>query len=158
MPLFLFQKGESMHIDVVRLEVVRDKTVEYGNKRINSPEDLATLGFKLIGNADREVFLTVCLSTKNTINAVHPVSMGSLNTSVVHPREVYKLAVINNSASVAFLHNHPSGDAEPSKEDIKVTRQLVDAGKVLGIRVLDHVIVGDEAFYSLSDNNVCDFS
>jgi DNA repair protein RadC len=158
MPLFLFQKGEAMHINVVRLEAVKDKTVEYGTRQIKSPEDLAKLGFRLIGNADREVFYTVCLSTRNTINAVHLVSVGSLTASVVHPREVYKLAVINNSASVAFLHNHPSGNSAPSNEDIQVTRQLIEAGKVLGIRVLDHVIVGDETSYSLSENNDCDFT
>ena len=147
-----------MKIDIVRLEMVKDKTVDYETRHIKNPEDLANLGYRLLGKADREIFLAVCLNTRNAINAVNVVSVGSLTTSVVHPREVYKLAIMTNSAGIALLHNHPSGETEPSKEDIKMTRQLIDAGRVLGIRVLDHVIVGDGAFYSFSENMIFDFS
>jgi len=109
------KKGEEMNINVVRLEVVKEKSVEYGSKQIKCAIDLAKIGFKLLGRADREIFYVVCMNAKNGINAVHVVSVGSLTASIVHPREVFKLAVISNSASVAFLHNHPSGNVQPSK-------------------------------------------
>ena len=146
-----------MRIDVVRLEVVRDRTVTYGKKKITQPEDLASLGFKLLGKADREMTLVVCLNANNRINALHVASVGSLTSSIVHPREVYKLAVVSNSAAIALLHNHPSGNLKASKEDIQITKKLIEAGKLLGIKLLDHLIIGDRAFYSLSQNDVCDF-
>ncbi len=146
-----------MRINVVRLEAVKDRSIEYGKKRIKGPEDLAELGFKLLGRADREMTLTVCLSANHNINALHVVSIGSLTASVVHPREVYKLAILSNAVAIALMHNHPSGNLKPSKEDIEITARLIEAGKLLGIKMLDHVVVGDSEFYSFADHTTCDF-
>ena len=147
-----------MNIDIVRLEVVKEKTIEYERESLRNSLDLANIGFKLIGNADREIFLLICLNTKNSIIAAQEISIGSLSSSIVHPREVFKLAILNNSASVAFLHNHPSGNTEPSRDDISITQKLIDSGKLLGINVLDHVIIGNGAFYSLLEKGACSFS
>ncbi len=91
------------------------------------------------------------LNTKNQVVYKQTVFIGSLNASIVHPREVYKEAFRYSAASIVCLHNHPSGDASPSREDIEVTKRLVECGRVLGIEVLDHVIIGDQQFISLKE-------
>ena len=101
---------------------------------------------------DREVFFVMCLNTRNNVVAVHRCHVGSLNASLVHPREVFKSAILNNAASVIVAHQHPSDDITPSKEDINVTKRLVEAGKLLGIEVLDHLVVNsDNGFTSLKE-------
>lgn len=122
-----------------------------GSKAIRSSQDAASILREFIGNEDREHLVVMMLSTKNKVNAIHTVSIGSLNASIVHPREVFKAAIVANAASVILGHNHPSGDPNPSREDIAVTKRLADVGNVVGIELLDHVIVGDEKFYSLKE-------
>jgi DNA repair protein RadC len=99
----------------------------------------------------QEHFVCLYLNTKNQVIGKETVFIGSLNSSIVHPREVYKEAIRRSSASVICLHNHPSGDPTPSREDIEVTRRLLDAGKIIGIDLLDHLIIGDGRFYSLKE-------
>jgi DNA repair protein RadC len=94
----------SRDINVVKLQVIKDRSVDYGIERVQQPRDLAEIGRKFIGDSDREMFVLVCLDTQNHINALNIVSIGCLNSSVVHPREVFKLVVLNNSASIAFIH------------------------------------------------------
>jgi len=91
----------------------------------------------------------VLLDSRNRVMGVAPVSVGSLDSSLAHPREVFQEAVSASAASVIFVHNHPSGDPQPSEDDIKLTKRLVEAGAIVGIEVLDHVIVADRAFASL---------
>ena len=94
----------------------------------------------------------MCLNIKNNVVAVHRCHVGSLNSSIVHPREVFKSAILNNAASVIVGHQHPCGDTKPSMEDIKVTKRLVEGGKLLGIEVLDHLVVNnDNSFTSLKE-------
>lgn len=99
----------------------------------------------------KEKFITLYLDTKNQILKEEVVSIGSLNASIVHPREVFKSALLESSASVIMVHNHPSGDPSPSREDIMVTEKLVEGGKLLGIDILDHIIIGDGRYVSLKD-------
>lgn len=107
-----------------------------------------------MGDDDREVFLVMCLNTKNQVVAVHRAHIGSLNASLVVPREVFKAAILNNSASLIISHQHPNGVVAPSLEDISVTQRLVEWGNILGIEVLDHVIVNAEAeYYSMKEEN-----
>ena len=125
-------------------EVVRVKQVVKemnGVASIRSPRDLATLAFNLIGEEDREVFLVICLNTKNQAIAVHQVHVGTINASIIHPREVMKTAILNNAASIVVSHNHPSTNTTPSQEDLEVTERLKQAGEILGIELLDHIIV-----------------
>jgi len=102
----------------------------------------------------KEVFTCVLLDTKNRIIRDDLVSSGSLSASIVHPRETFKAAIRESAAAVIFIHNHPSGDTRPSQEDILLTKRLAQAGEVLGIRVLDHIIVGDGSHFSFRDNGL----
>ncbi|MCL6446082.1 MAG: JAB domain-containing protein [Alicyclobacillus sp.] len=138
-------------IAVVRVELVRERSFEYeGQRVIYCGEDAANILRKYIGNADREMFVVMYLSTKHSVNAIHTVSIGTLDTSLVHPREVFKAAIMSNAACIIVGHNHPSGDPEPSPEDVMVTRRLAEAGKILGIEVMDHIVIGDDGrFVSL---------
>lgn len=102
----------------------------------------------------QEVFLAVLLDNKNRIIKEVIISAGSLTSSIVHPREVFNPAIKESAASVIFVHNHPSGDPEPSKEDIQMTQRLLEAGNVVGIKVLDHIIIGSECFVSLKDRGI----
>jgi DNA repair protein RadC len=121
---------------------------------LKSPDDVvAEVRSKLKGKK-KEHFLVLCLDTRNRLLNDRLVSMGSLDTSVVHPREVFKEAVSACAASVIFAHNHPSGDPEPSKEDIELTKRLVKAGEIIGIDVLDHIIVCDKSYLSLKARNL----
>ena len=142
------QKEQNINIDIVKIQMVRDGSIEYGKKPISKPQELADLGLKLLKNADREMFILVCLNAKNFINCIHLVSIGTLDRVVISGREVLKAALMANAASVAFIHNHPSGDPKPSQEDISLTRKLEKCADLFEIRVLDHVIVADDGHYA----------
>lgn len=131
-------------------QVVMEAEVE--RDLIRSPLDGARIAKSFIGDDDREVFFVMCLNTKNEVIAVHRCHVGSLNASIVHPREVFKAAILNNASSIIVSHQHPSGNIQPSKEDLHVTKRLVKGGEMLGIEVLDHVIVSDnDAYYSFKE-------
>ncbi|ACL22357.1 DNA replication and repair protein RadC [Desulfitobacterium sp. LBE] len=121
---------------------------------INSPQDIAHLVMEEMRYLDREHFRVVSLSTKNHVLGISSISVGSLNSSLVHPRECFKEAIRRNSNAIILLHNHPSGDPTPSSEDIDVTRRLSDGGQILGIEVLDHVIIGDNRYISLKERGI----
>lgn len=116
---------------------------------IRSPEDAAGLVMEEMRHLDREHFRAILLNTKNQVITVDNVSVGTLNSSTVHPRELFRNAIKRSAAALILLHNHPSGDPAPSREDIDITGRLVQAGKIVGIEVLDHVIIGDNKFTSL---------
>ena len=124
-----------------------------GRPVISSPADVERLLRGRIANLDRENFVVVLLNTKNEVIETSTVSVGTLDASLVHPREVFKPAVRASAASVILAHNHPSGMVEPSREDREVTRRLGEAAGVLGIEVLDHVIVGDD-YYSMKEHGM----
>jgi DNA repair protein RadC len=102
----------------------------------------------------KEHFFVLCLDTRNRVSAKKQVSQGNLDSSIVHPREVFKDAISSLAASVIFVHNHPSGDLEPSSEDVNLTKRLVEAGELLGIPVLDHIIVSDRGYTSMKSRNL----
>ncbi|MDH4617990.1 JAB domain-containing protein [Brevibacillus sp. AY1] len=135
-------------VNIVRVKMVREASLLYPQRRIRMARDVVELFLTFLQETDREQFFLLCLNTKNEPTALHTVSIGSLDASIVHPREVYKVAILSNAASVIVAHNHPSGDPTPSKEDIQVTRKLQEAGELLGITLLDHVIVGTEGAYT----------
>jgi len=108
-------------------------------------------------SARREYFFSLQLNSKNQLIREVLVSVGSLNVSVVHPREVFSFAVRDSTAAIILLHNHPSGDPAPSREDRDCTKRLVHAGKILGIRVLDHIVIGHDGYYSFADASQLDF-
>jgi len=103
---------------------------------------------------DKETFFVASLDQKNRVIDVHLVSLGTLTGAPVHPREVYRPALADGAAAVAFVHNHPSGSPEPSRDDREITARLLEAGKLLGIRVLDHVIVGRDSHFSFVEEGL----
>jgi DNA repair protein RadC len=145
------------NIRIVRLEMVKDRTIPYGKKNITGPADLANIGYELLGKSDKENILVVCFNARNNINAVNTVAMGSSMGINILPAEIFKAPIISNALSIALLHNHTSGQSAPSKEDIRFTERLIEAGKILGIKVVDHVIVGDGEYFSFAENDVCNF-
>ena len=103
----------------------------------------------------KEHFWVIGLSTRNAIQYIDLVSLGTLNASLVHPREVFRFSILKAVSSIILSHNHPSGNAEPSEEDLKITRRLVEAGKIIGIEVLDHIVIGDrDSFYSFKERGI----
>lgn len=124
---------------------------------INSPEDAAGIMMEDMRYLDREHFMALLLNTKNQVIAIDAVSIGTLNTSSVHPRELFRSAIKRSAASLVLVHNHPSGDATPSREDLDVTRRICEAGKIIGIEVLDHIIIGDNKFTSLKAERLINF-
>lgn len=123
-------------------------------EQISSPEDVKDLVMEDMRYLDREYFKCLYLDRKNKFVALDTISVGGLSSSLVHPREVFKPAVKLSAASVILIHNHPSGDPTPSSEDIDITKRLVDSGKILGIDVLDHLVIGDGRYVSLKSANM----
>lgn len=151
------KRQPAKRVSIVSLRMVRESSILYDQRNISSPGDAAGLLNEFLEEGDREQFIVLCLNTKNNPTAIATVSIGSLNSSIIHPREVFKIAMLANSASVIISHNHPSGDPEPSREDIAVTRRLVEAGEILGIHVIDHVVVGrDKKYISFRERGLMD--
>ncbi|OFD82693.1 JAB domain-containing protein [Bacillus mycoides] len=138
-------------VEIVKLKMVKESSLLYKERRVKSPEDASLLFKQFLDEADREYFIVLCLDIKNQPTAINVCHIGSLNSSIVHPREVLKPAIISNAASIIVAHNHPSNDPTPSREDLEVTKRLMEAGKVVGIDVLDHLIVCEESFISLKE-------
>ena len=124
--------------------LVRERSFTFPTRdQVRSPADAALVLAEYFSDRDREEFVVVFLDTANTLTGLHVASVGGLAASIVEPRQVFKAAVLANAASVLLAHNHPSGNPEPSREDVAITRQLVEAGKVMGIPVHDHLIIAD---------------
>ena len=141
-------------LEVVRVkQEVMERPVEYRTGMVSSSY-AGNFGIKEIGDEASEVVLVVVLNMKNEINAIHRVFTGSLNTSVAHPREIFRTAIINNGAKIMLFHNHPSGDTEPSEADFAFTRRVVDCGDMLGIEVMDHIIIADNEYLSLREQGL----
>lgn len=151
----------------VDLPLVREslRDVAGATIRAGSPEDIAKIAAD-IASAPQEAFIVIDLNARNNVIDKRLVSLGLLDASLVHPREVFRGAIVNNAAAVVVCHNHPSGDPTPSAEDVRITRQLVAAGNLISIRVLDHVIIGranatgpnSPAFLSLRESGLVDFT
>ncbi len=138
------------------LKVVRERRPEYRRPQtiMRSSVEVYELFRSRFERSDREEFIVVLLDAKNRMIGFHVVSVGSLTSSLVHPREVFKIAILGNAASVVLVHNHPSGDPTPSAEDQSITQRLIDLGTVLGIRILDHSVVGDGRYVSFVDDGL----
>lgn len=148
-------KEPSKRVSIVTIKMIREGSVLYDVRKISSPADAVELGRLFLEDSDREQLVVCCLDTKNQPQSVNIASVGSLNSSIVHPREVFKAAVLSNAASILIFHNHPSGDPTPSNEDISITKRLKEAGKLMGIELLDHIIIGSEGRYcSLKEKDI----
>ena len=120
-------------------------------KTIHSAEEVFNTFYDRLVNEKKEHFIVLYLDTRNNIIKEETVSIGTLNSSLIHPREIFKNAIKESAYSIILIHNHPSGDCNPSKEDIEVTERLIEAGKLVDIKVLDHVIVGKNMYWNYSN-------
>jgi DNA repair protein RadC len=134
-----------------RLEASSSETAK---TTVKSPEDVVKTARNLLKGKKKEHFLVICLDTRNHLIKTSTVSIGSLDCSIVHPREVFKDAISSSAASVIFIHNHPSGDPTPSEDDIKMTKRLIEAGEIIGIEVLDHIVICDSEHLSMKAKNL----
>ena len=138
-------------------KVVLEKEVSINypevRNKILSPDDVARFGRKCLGlDFETEEYLyMLCLNTKNVITSVFELSHGNVNSSVFSVREIFQKALLANAVNIVLIHNHPSGDHQPSREDIVVTERAVEAGNILGVKVLDHIIIGDLFYTSLKE-------
>ena len=127
-----------------RISLVREPGVKLAERpSMQSPSEAAPILRDYIGDVDREVFVVAMLTTRHRVLGLHTVSVGCLTASLVHPREVFKPAILSGCAGLVISHNHPSGDPEPSGEDLALTRRLASAGSLLGIEILDHLVIGE---------------
>lgn len=145
------KNNHAKRVDIVSLKMIKESSILYGNRRIGSPNEALEIFKDLLENSDREKLIVCCLNSKNEPTNISIVSIGSLNSSIVHPREVFKTAVISNAASILIAHNHPSGDTTPSKEDINITERIRQSGDIIGIKLLDHLIIGEGKYLSLKE-------
>lgn len=122
--------------------------------KVTSPQDIANYLMEDMRYLKKEHFKIITLDTKNKILDICTISIGSLNSSIVHPREVFHEAVKKSAASIILIHNHPSGETQPSREDISITKRLIEAGELMGIKVLDHIIIGDGVYLSFKEENI----
>ncbi|MCT4621876.1 MAG: DNA repair protein RadC [Marinisporobacter sp.] len=143
------QKIRGLFEVAFRINAKSDKRI-----KITSPTDVANLYMSEMKYLKKEEFRVVLLNTKNEVIDTKTISIGTLNSSLVSPREVFKESILESSNSIILLHNHPSGNSSPSKEDVSTTKRLVEAGEIIGIEVLDHIIIGDGQYISLKEMNI----
>lgn len=134
-------------VGIIKTQIIREGSMLYGSRRINKPEEAVDLVKSIFRYSDREMMVVVSLDSKNAPLALEIVSVGTVNSCLVQMRELFKHSILNNATSIMCFHNHPSGIPEPSKEDIDITRRMDDAGKLLGIWLLDHIIIGEDGAY-----------
>jgi DNA repair protein RadC len=138
-------KGIRCRVYLVR-ENAKNEVIE-----VNDPTKIYELVKDELVSSDRERFLSVMLTTVNHLIGVETVSVGTINSAYISPREVFKSAILANAVSIILCHNHPSGDLTPSNNDIEITKHLIEAGELLGIKVLDHLIISNQGYKSLRD-------
>lgn len=139
-----------VNISTLNLRVIKETSCRYDidSKIISSPKEAVRVFNEVYNLNERaeEILVLMTLDTKNKVTGMFQVSQGAIDMSIVHPREIFKRALLQNAASIMIAHNHPSGDPKPSKDDINITIRLQQAGDIIGIKLLDHIVIG-------SDNN-----
>lgn len=145
------QKQPAKRIQLVEVVLERKGSQIFAGRRVKSPEDAANIIREFIRDSDREKFVVPGLSTKNEPQLLQVVHTGSINASIVHPREFMKALILENCASCIVLHNHPTNDLIPSPKGIAITERLVEAEKIIGIDVMEHLILSSTSFLSLKE-------
>jgi len=146
-----------INISTFTLKVVREKTARYELERtIRNPMDCYNVATEVIKLHEQteETMQMITLDVKCNMTGIFEVSRGALNSSIVHPREIYKRALLQNANSIVLMHNHPSGDVTPSHEDISITTRIAEAGKLMGVELLDHIIVGYRNYCSMKEKGI----
>jgi DNA repair protein RadC len=146
----------AINLSFYSLKLVKESSGRYNvAKNITDPDSIYNVlkAIELHEEAEEKLLL-ITLNTKNKITGIFTVSQGGLNSSIAHPREIFKRAILNNSANIIIAHNHPSGDPKPSAEDITVTKRIDEAGNLLGITLLDHIVIGDNCYVSMRERGI----
>ncbi len=151
----LYQQHLFENIPLYTTRLVCEKRFPFSDRiQASSPADVAPILIEYFRDKDREEFIIVLLDTANTIIGLSQISVGGLAASIVEPRQVFKVTILANAAAIICVHNHPSGNVEPSREDIRITRQLVEAGTLMGIPVHDHLIIAGSTYMSLAERGL----
>ena len=153
--LFSRKEGKMMQakrVDIVKIKMVKEHSVLYSARRIQSSSDADALVRQFLEELDREAMMVVALNAKSEPTCLQVISTGSLSSSIVHPREVFKVAILSNAYSILLAHNHPSGDTTPSQEDLNITKRIKNASEIMVIPILDHLIIGSNGCYSFKEN------
>lgn len=145
---------ESKQINIVSLQMIKIDTLSYLKRRITSPEDATDIMKSFIGNSDREHLILICMNSKNEPTHIQTLSIGSINQSIIHPREVFKTAILSNANSIMIGDNHPSGDVTPSPEDVNVTERLMLISEMMGILFYDHIVFSESHTHSIMHHNI----
>lgn len=141
-------------INIVSLQMIKTDTLSYLKARISTPEDAVEIMHSFIGNSDREHLILICMNSKNEPTHIQSLSIGSINQTMIHPREIFKTAILSNANSNMIGHNHPSGDVTPSPKDINVTERLMLISEMMGILFYDHIIFSESHTYSIRQHNL----
>ena len=140
-------------IDLISLKLLKEKSMEYNFTSVKNPINVVKLAKKLIDEVDREYVLVLNLNTNLEPNSIEVCGIGSLSEAVIHPREIFKSAILSSASKIIMVHTHPSGHVEPSLEDIQTTRRIRKAGEILGIPLVDHLILGnDNDYFSFTEH------
>lgn len=134
-------------INIVSLKLLKEKSMEYNFTSVKNPINVVKLAKELIGEVDREYVLVLNLNTNLEPNSIEVCGIGSLSEAVIHPREIFKSAILSSASKIIMVHTHPSGHVEPSLEDIQTTNRIRKAGEILGIPLVDHLILGNNNDY-----------
>ncbi|WP_303103743.1 JAB domain-containing protein [Megamonas funiformis] len=149
--------GQKKQEKIYALKEILERLLKLDKKQkitINTPKDIEDILIPQYRYATQENFIIVLLNAKNNIISIEDIFKGSIDTSIAEPKEIFREALKYPTSAIILAHNHPSGDTTPSIEDIYVTKRIVEAGKILGIRILDHIIIGDNNFFSLKQNGL----
>ena len=140
---------EKFKIDIISLKVCHEKRIEFLDHQLSSPNKVYNVVKQFLGVTDREYFGVLMMSSANTIYSLQICSIGTVDTTIVHPREVFKSAIKTNASKIILFHSHPSNNLNPSQYDIDVTKSLIDVSKIIQIPILDHIIICENDYYSL---------
>lgn len=138
------------NLNLITLKVCKEKSIPYSNIQINHPTKAVHIIKEFISCTDREIFGVLMLNSVKKVNAIEIVSIGTLNTTIVSPREIFKGAILSNADSIIIFHTHPSGNVQPSQADLDVTTMINEVALIIGINLIDHIIVGDDKYYSFA--------
>lgn len=138
------------NLNLITLKVCKEKSIPYSNIQINHPTKAVHVIKEFISCTDREIFGVLMLNSVKEVNAIEIVSIGTLNTTIVSPREIFKGAILSNADSIIIFHTHPSGNVQPSQADLDVTTMINEVALIIGINLIDHIIVGDDKYYSFA--------
>lgn len=150
------KKVPSKRVNIVSVKMVKESSILYSTRKVSSPREAVNLLRDFLKDSDREKFVVCCLDSKCQPTCIEVVSIGTLDSANVHPREVFKTAILSNARSIIAAHNHPSGSLDASSQDISITKRLKEAGKILGISLIDHIIITDSNFRSLKESGYLD--